>query len=39
MATTLEIINVRDNINDYVLDDFKIHNYKYHETIKMDMKV
>ena len=36
---TLEIINVRDNINDYVLDDFKIHNYKYHETIKMDMKV
>ena len=36
---TLEIINVRENINDYVLDDFKISNYKYHDTIKMDMKV
>ena len=35
----LEICNVRDNIYDYVLDDFKIYNYKYHKPIKMDMKV
>lgn len=26
-----------ENINDYVLDDFEINNYKYHETIKMKM--
>ena len=36
---TLEIINVRKNINDYVLDDFKLSNYNFHETIKMNMKV
>jgi thymidylate synthase len=36
---TLDIVNIRENINDYVLDDFKISNYKYHDTIKMDMKV
>ncbi len=28
----------RDNINDYVKDDFIIENYKYHEVIKMDMR-
>ena len=36
---TLEIVNIHENINDYVLDDFKITNYNYHDTIKMNMKV
>ena len=32
------IINVkRENINDYVLDNFEVHNYKHHEIIKMKM--
>jgi thymidylate synthase len=35
---TIEITTVRDNISDYVIDDFKIFNYKYCEKIKMDMK-
>jgi len=35
---SIEISTVRDNISDYVLDDFKIHNYKYCDKIKMDMK-
>jgi thymidylate synthase len=35
---TIEISAVRDNISDYVIDDFKIHNYKYCDKIKMDMK-
>ena len=35
----LEISTVRENINDYVLDDFKIENYKFCDKIKMDMKV
>ena len=35
---TIEISTVRDNISDYVIDDFKIHNYKYCDKIKMDMK-
>lgn len=36
---TLEIVNIHENINDYVIDDFKITNYNYHDTIKMNMKV
>ena len=36
---TLDIVNIHENINDYVLDDFKISNYEYHDTIKMEMKV
>ena len=36
---TLEIVNIHENIEDYVIDDFKITNYNYHDTIKMDMKV
>ena len=35
---TIEISTVRDNISDYIIDDFKIHNYKYCDKIKMDMK-
>ncbi len=35
----LTILNKHDNINNYVLDDFIIENYKFHDKIKMDMKV
>ena len=35
---TCEIINIRENIEDYIIDDFKINNYTYHGKIKMDMK-
>ena len=34
---TLEIVNKRENINDYVVDDFKLIDYQCHETIKMNM--
>lgn len=34
---TMEISEVRDNINDYVLEDFVISNYNCHPTIKMKM--
>ena len=34
----IEISTVRDNISDYVIDDFKIYNYKYYDKIKMNMK-
>jgi thymidylate synthase len=34
---TLEILNKRDNINDYMLDDFKISNYQHHDPIKYNM--
>ena len=27
----------RDDINDYTLDDFELHDYKCHEVIKMKM--
>ena len=30
-------INKRDNIDDYVMDDFSLNDYKHHRTIKMDM--
>jgi len=33
----LKIKNVRDDINDYELDDFVITDYKYHEKINMKM--
>ena len=35
---TLEIMQKRENIDDYVFKDFKINNYKHHETIKMEMR-
>lgn len=35
---TLDIINVKKDINDYNIDDFKINNYSYHESIKMSMR-
>ena len=34
---TLEIVNKRDDINNYVVDDFKVIDYRSHETIKMKM--
>jgi thymidylate synthase len=34
---TLEILNKRDNINDYVIDDFNISNYNFHPSIQMKM--
>jgi thymidylate synthase len=35
---TLEILNKRENINDYVLEDFKISNYQHHPQIKGAMR-
>ena len=35
---TLEIINKREHIEDYVEADFVVNNYKYHDTIKYIMK-
>jgi thymidylate synthase len=34
---TLEILNKRDNINDYVIEDFKIHDYQHHPQLKAPM--
>ena len=34
---TLEILNRRDNINDYVLEDFKLKDYQHHAQIKGEM--
>jgi len=34
---TISINPVRENINDYQLEDFEIHNYKSHEAIKVEM--
>jgi len=34
---TLSISQVRDNINDYQVEDFKLHNYQHHPQIKFQM--
>jgi thymidylate synthase len=34
---TVSIKQVRDNINDYTVEDFEIHNYQSHEAIKVAM--
>ena len=34
---TLEIVNKRDNINDYIVEDFKIHDYQHLAPIKLKM--
>ena len=34
---TLEIVNKRENINDYLVEDFQISGYKCHESIKMEL--
>tara|TARA_B110000093_G_scaffold182372_1_gene228806 strand:- start:1159 stop:2088 length:930 start_codon:yes stop_codon:yes gene_type:complete len=35
---TLEIVSKKDNINDYVIDDFKIIDYQHHPSIKGTMR-
>lgn len=35
---TLEILNKRENINDYVVEDFKLSNYQHHPQIKATMR-
>ena len=34
---TVSIRQVRENINDYVFEDFELHNYKSHQSIKYKM--
>jgi thymidylate synthase len=34
---TLSIRQIKENINDYQVEDFEIHNYKHHEVIKVAM--
>jgi thymidylate synthase len=34
---TVSIKQVRENINDYQVEDFEIHNYQHHPPIKFDM--
>lgn len=34
---TLSIKQIKENINDYQVEDFEIHNYKHHEVIKVAM--
>ena len=36
---TVSIKQVRENINDYQVDDFEVHNYQSHDAIKMKMVV
>jgi thymidylate synthase len=35
---TLEILNKRDNINDYVIEDFKLNDYQHHPQLKGAMR-
>tara|TARA_B100001059_G_scaffold232010_1_gene269021 strand:+ start:3673 stop:4614 length:942 start_codon:yes stop_codon:yes gene_type:complete len=35
---TCDIMNIRANIDEYEIDDFKINNYSYHGKIDMEMK-
>jgi len=34
---TVSINRVRENINDYTVEDFEIQNYQHHEAIKFNM--
>ena len=34
---TLQILNKRENIEDYTIDDFKVINYKYHDSLEYKM--
>ena len=36
---TLDILEKRELIDDYKFQDFKVNNYKYNESIKMNMRV
>ena len=35
---TVSIAALRENINDYTVDDFILHNYQSHAAIKMNMR-
>ena len=35
---TLEIKSMKENIEDYTIDDFKLSDYRYHEKISMEMR-
>lgn len=35
----LKINKINENINDYIIEDFEIENYKHHDVIKMNMVV
>jgi thymidylate synthase len=35
---TIEILNKKENINDYLIEDFKINEYKHHEQLKGKMR-
>ena len=34
----LSIVNKRDDINDYIVSDFVVNDYKHHEVVKMEMR-
>jgi thymidylate synthase len=34
---TISIKQVRENINDYQVEDFEVHNYQHHPLIKFQM--
>jgi len=34
---TISINQIKENINDYTIEDFEIHNYQHHESIKYSM--
>ena len=34
---TVSIKQVRENINDYQVEDFELHNYQHHPQIKVEM--
>jgi thymidylate synthase len=35
---TIDILNIKNNISDYTVSDFKINNYVYHDVIKAQMR-
>lgn len=35
----IKIINVRENLEDYTIDDIKLINYKHHDRIKLDVAI
>lgn len=38
-SPTIRILNKYDSIDEYSINDFKVDNYNYNETIKMEMRV
>ena len=35
---SLSIVNLKDNINDYILSDFVVEDYSHHDVVKMEMR-